>query len=210
MIPPERLETFLLATNNDDTKAMRLYSWNIAISSAFWGSFHILEVCIRNSLHEQLRIFAGQEEWWDAGLPFHSSSRDLIDEAIKHSQEKHPKFVTPGHVIAEFSFGFWIGLLGNRYHANLWEPCLIRAFPNFTGRRGDLHSDLERLRQFRNRIAHHEPIFARNLEFDYEIIGNTITQIEPNLAEYMQSQSRVLNVLSEKGSRVDGEIASSF
>jgi len=38
--------------------------------------------------------------------------------------------LTPGRVVAELSFGFWIGLVGKQYDHTLWVPHLHRAFPH--------------------------------------------------------------------------------
>jgi hypothetical protein len=83
-----------------------------------------------------------------------------------------------GHVVAELSFGFWTGLLANRYHARLWEPALRRSFPLLPPgvTRRSLHRRVESVRRLRNRVAHHEPVFGRDLAGDHrdilELLGH--------------------------------------
>jgi hypothetical protein len=75
------------------------------------------------------------------------------------------KAITLGAVVAELSFGFWVSLLGPRYDATLWRASLYRAFRENGARmkRDRVHGRFNALRRFRNRIAHHEPIFLNNL-----------------------------------------------
>jgi hypothetical protein len=42
-------------------------------------------------------------------------------------------------------------------------------------RRQTIYNDLEQLRKLRNRIAHHEPIFTRQLVDDYQKILDLVT-----------------------------------
>lgn len=158
-----RFETFLKSSNGDFDQALRLYVWNIAISSAFWGSFHLLEVSLRNVLHAELVKSSKRDDWWNSEVRLHLDTKNLINKAIKAAQKKHKEQILPGHVIAEFSFAFWVDLLSNRYHERLWGNTLSKAFLPADVRRKDLHRALEQLRKLRNRIAHHEPVYDRIL-----------------------------------------------
>jgi hypothetical protein len=122
----------------------------------------------------------------------------------------HGTGATTGHVVAELSFGFWIGLLANRYHQSLWVPTLQHAFPRFGGRRTQLHGDLERLRKLRNRAAHHEPIFARNLTTDHEVVLDIIGYLEPQARTWTTTHSRVTGVIAERDRTVDGHRPTAF
>ena len=156
-IHPDRFSAFMDASNQNVGIAENLYIWNIQVSAAFWGGFHILEITLRNVIHEKFREHANVEEWWDTDLPIHDGDRGSVQEAVAKVNEDK-KSPTPGHVIAELNLGFWVGLFANNYHSALWKGRLEYVFPNFSGQRKELHSDLERLRKLRNRIAHHEPI----------------------------------------------------
>jgi hypothetical protein len=68
--------------------------------------------------------------------------------------------ITPGRMVAELKFAFWVGLLGPHYDATLWRKCIFRSFPSSGGRaRKTVHGRFNAIRRFRNRIAHHEPVF---------------------------------------------------
>jgi hypothetical protein len=68
--------------------------------------------------------------------------------------------------VAELNFGFWVGLLGPSYDATLWRQTLHKGFIASGGgqKRSVVHGRFNALRRFRNRVAHHEPIFHRPLE----------------------------------------------
>ena len=48
-----RFDSYVRATQGDVDTAVRLYWWNIEISTAFYGLLHCLEVALRNALHVQ-------------------------------------------------------------------------------------------------------------------------------------------------------------
>jgi hypothetical protein len=50
-LSPERMATYVAATEGDREKALRLYTWNTAASAAFYGPLQGLEVALRNAMH---------------------------------------------------------------------------------------------------------------------------------------------------------------
>jgi hypothetical protein len=46
-----------------------LYVWNVAISAALWGGFNVMEVALRNTMHTQLALWVGMEDWWNGKVP---------------------------------------------------------------------------------------------------------------------------------------------
>ncbi len=65
-------------------------------------------------------------------------------------------------------------MLSPRYEQPLWNRALRRAFPEFARikkrkpTRNEIAQRFDYIRVFRNRIAHHEPIFTRALANDYK------------------------------------------
>ena len=109
--------------------------------------------------------------------------------------------------MAALSFGFWVSLLGSggrmdpdgrraNYEMTLWRPALRRAFPHRTPlTRKQAHRPLNALRKLRNRIAHHEPIFARPLLEDHQRILEVTGWISPGVQAWVKHHSRVPIVL---------------
>jgi hypothetical protein len=95
---------------------------------------------------------------------------------------------TAGRVVAELSYGYWVGL-ANAYDTTLWRTDLHRIFtPRIEARRA-LHETLDRLRTLRNRIAHHEPIFQRKLSDDYARIRMVLGCLSPSTLAWLDHHS---------------------
>lgn len=201
-LSPERLSTYQAVTSTP-AEALTLYVWNTAISAALYGPLQALEVAIRNGFHQALTPVYGTD-WYDnpqAGLTPAAISR--VGEA-KYKLLTSGKPADPSRVVAELSFGFWERLLsrgpqGNRnYEVTLWRPALHRAFPHARFPRSVIHKPLPGLRDIRNRIAHHEPIFSRNLATDYQTIIDVIGWMCPETRAWVEYQSTVSGVLATR------------
>lgn len=85
-----------------------------------------------------------------------------------------------GDVIAELAFKFWVNLFTARFDRRLWNKHLQSTFPNLpaslplTLARQTIHQDLDQIRKLRNRIAHHEPIFLRDIHEDHTRVNRLI------------------------------------
>jgi hypothetical protein len=93
----------------------------------------------------------------------------------------------------------------------LWVPALHKAFsgarvdarlPAFT--RKEIYRPIEALLLFRNRIAHHEPIYRRHLTQDLKSIERVATWLNVALGAMIASGARcraTLSLLSHDASR---------
>lgn len=192
-LSPERFARYLaIASSKSD--ALQYYAWNTALSSAFAGPLQCLEVGLRNAVDGRLASTRGAS-WFHN--PSVLRSRDLVlAQEARDRVLQTGKALSPGRVVAELSFGFWVGMFANAYDATIWRTDLYRIFSPRPQRR-DLHDDLDRLRTLRNRIAHHEPIFQRSLIDDYKRIGSVLRALSPELCDWMEFHSRVLDVIAD-------------
>ncbi|MGH3907539.1 MAG: hypothetical protein ACRDTE_25690 [Pseudonocardiaceae bacterium] len=208
----ERLQPYLDARPGDLAAAHRLYAWNIEVSAALYGPLHWLEIVMRNAMHRQLTEFFRCADWWAApSIRLHQNAlRDLTAAQDKLREQRKP--VTPGRIVAELPFSFWVGLLGKGrdYEQQLWRPRLHRAFPSYHGKRSPLHHDLDAMRLLRNRIAHYEPIHRRHLAADYGTIMRLIGYISVEVADHVGRHDRVSAVLARRNQACNGSIPSSF
>jgi len=187
----------------------KLYIWNIQISAAFWGGFHFLEILLRNAIHQKLSEYSQSGAWWETDLPLHQSDRDYMYEAVaKLNNQKKP--TAPDRVITQLHFGLWVGLFARAYHASLWLGNLEEIFPNFKGSRQEIHIALESLRKLRNRIAHHESIYLRDLSSDFESLCSIIGYMDLDTANLVKSLSKVKEVLAAKEAVLAGTAELSF
>ena len=189
----ERLSTYLNENDNDLEKALDLYIKNIEISAAFLIPLQVLEVTIRNSLNETIKNHYGTDDWFDV-IPLNNFANQKITSAKQtvNNQQDNPQI---SHVVAELTFEFWLSLIGSEYHQTLWIPFLNKSFPYARKPRSEIHDHLNHIRKFRNRIAHHGPIFYRHLEQDYKGILLALNWINPNIAAWVDSHSKVLEIV---------------
>jgi hypothetical protein len=132
--------------------------------------------------------------------------------------------ITEGQLVAELDFGFWTGLFhrsfvfrsgtdprlwgGSTRHPHTTGDLLSRVFPYRNPRFAQVHEVgplLNDLRHFRNRVFHHEPIFAtakRKSPLDVYIdVHAVLSWIEPEMARVLDTICRVKDVLSRRGER---------
>ena len=198
-ISTERLSTYLKATNGDKKKAVELYLWNSKTSAAFYFPLQSLEITFRNALHTALSAYYRNASWYDFA-PLDAGGLKLVSKAKTEVQKMHGA-VNPPHVVAELSFGFWLSLLNKQYHQNLWIPVLGKSFPHAKRKRSEIHHELDHLRLFRNRIAHHESIFKRHLAKDYSKIIEIVGWINQDKSRWVDHHSEVIALLVQKPSQ---------
>jgi hypothetical protein len=163
-ISVKRLDKYLSVMNGDLGKSLKLYEENTRLAEAFYTPLQCLEVCFRNTLNLRVSETYGVD-WLTNGRPplepgFVKTIEDVVAELIKGGHSNNPD-----DIVAELNFGFWVGLIGPSYDATLWRQTLFKGFLAKGGgqKRSAVHSRFNAIRRFRNRVAHHEPIFDRPL-----------------------------------------------
>jgi hypothetical protein len=107
-----------------------------------------------------------------------------------------------GKAIPELKFVFWQEMFTRRHYVRLWNTHLKRVLPGLTAgtvanlRRG-IYADMEVIRRLRNRIAHHEPVFTRNLADDFNRIVKLVEQRSPLVASWMVGNQDALRLISQ-------------
>ncbi len=83
------------------------------------------------------------------------------------------------------------------YEKTLWRSALRQAFPHASSlnRRQVFHA-LHSLLELRNRIAHHEPVFLRNLGEDYGCPLKAVGWMSPEVRDWIDVHSRVPELLA--------------
>ena len=205
-LSPERLSTYLIATQGDRERAVRLYTWNTAVSGAFYGPLQTLEVTLRNAMHIRLVARYGLAWYDNPDARLDSGCLERVATA-KADLASSGHAAEPPRMVAALSFGFWVSLLGPggrihgsgrkaNYEMTLWRPALRRAFSHRRPlTRRQAHGPLNHLRTLRNRIAHHEPIFMRHLRKDHERILDITGWISPGTRVWIERHSRVPDLL---------------
>lgn len=191
-----RLHKYLMVTHLDVRTGINLYVKNVQISSAFYSDLHYVEVILRNKFDQELTKLYGTD--WCSNPAFFNildaAGQKILQKTVSRINRnwKGAGSAPNGKIIAELTFGFWHTLTDGRYEHPLWVPCLSKAFhPTKPPKRSNFNADLEQLRQLRNRIAHHEPIFHLNLHSFHSILISACHLLCPSTTSLMTSTSTV-------------------
>lgn len=199
VISKDRFKTFLDLANQNKDKAVDLYNWNLNLSSEFFSILHIYEISLRNACSEALLNKIGMN--WTHERGFHNTlQKDYKEDIIRLSN----KYIKNGKIIAELKFSFWQALFITSHINRLWNNELYKVFPNMDNTK-DIKTSIEeiykttgKIRKFRNRIAHHEPILTYNhieyLDYCLKIIGYR----DINVANYYKNSTRIYELLNNR------------
>lgn len=203
-----RFQTFLSARNNNPLKALQLYHWNAQVSAAFLYPLHVFEICLRNAVANAAESAYRTDEWpwsraFETSLPTtHSVQRFSPRRELVNTRDWQPRpRQTTGKVIAELKFAFWVSMYTGRHDGRLWTQFLRREYPNIpqnvsvASAREKIHGTADKIRVLRNRIAHHEPIFSRDLESEYKEITEIVGYRCGHTATWMKRTQNVIWLL---------------
>lgn len=209
LLTADRLRSYLVSCDQDLSRALELYEWNLTASAAIMQTAATVEVVVRNALDAKLVAWAsgrGQRPWFDA-VPLDSRGRADIDKARDRATNYGRARSTHGKVVAELSFGFWRYLTAQRYHTSLWVPALHAAFPHgdadLRTRRREVERHLADLMLVRNRAAHHEPIQRRDLARDLDVAVEVTSWVHGEAGAWVAEKSAITAAVASKpGARV--------
>jgi hypothetical protein len=199
-----RFQRYLKARDDRHLDAVALYEWNAQVSASFLEILCHVEVLLRNAIDRQFPATDPQAPlsildssvWLSNPAILTAESREKVNEAITRLQ-REKKRPTRDRVIASLSFGFWQALFSGTYE-ELWRKRLWRAFPHGSGKRREIANLTGPILHFRNRVAHHEPIFFSNLEGHHARILELAGLIDEDAERYIASLSRVEGLMRDR------------
>jgi hypothetical protein len=195
LLSSDRLNRYMLDSKGDKRLALILYERNTALSEGLYGVIQPLEIALRNSIHNIMRSAHANNEWYDK-ITLGTKEREAVDEA-KKTIFRAVGMVTSGRVIAELTFGFWLRLLAPNYEKSLWVPHLYKCFPYLT--RPDRRKVFDRffaIKELRNKVAHHESIYYRDLGKDYASVLDALGWICPVTATWIHATTSFQHILN--------------
>lgn len=160
LLSEARMSKYNRVTHGDKMKTIQLYHHNLKLSQRLFGVIGMFEVALRNAIHNHYRNSFDDMEW----IVNQSAPGKLLEHEADEVLRVKNDFIRKGvysadKMVASFSFGFWTYLFTRRNY-KVGGKTLLQIFPN--RRKGlkqtDVYNDLTQIREFRNRIAHHEPI----------------------------------------------------
>lgn len=184
VLPAQRLAMYakVFATSNP-VELHGAYIWSVKAAASLHPLLSALEVALRNSIH----ISATQAispDWYDqlktrvrsgwktaqrdnSNITWH---RNQISDIKRKLSGKTPSKGLTVHdlLVAKMDFGFWDNLLRECFSINgdnkaIWPQCIPTVFPNLPKGGGHTNATIQQeislLRELRNDIAHHSPIW---------------------------------------------------
>ncbi len=156
--------------------AVSMYMWNTEVCSEMGKLLAYFEICLRNAIHRELSLnvtaanpsgAVSSYAWWGPlNSQLNSTAQWLIAKEIQGAASPP----TPDEVVSRLSFGFWpnmvswIGktrtsLLRGIFPSHpLSAPGASPSWSNKAARRKALDEIFE-VKDARNRVAHHEPLW---------------------------------------------------
>jgi hypothetical protein len=205
-----RMAPYLTITSSQH-HALQLYAWNAKTASSAFEMVGHLEVLLRNAIDECLREHFREAErgipWFFLPLAGGEHVSKALSDVRSRLQEQERSSARHGirqstrdsrhQIVAGMSFGFWSGMLGPKYE-ELWRACIHRAFPHSSGKRSDVSAALERVRKFRNRLAHHDSMLNVDVPFEVRHILQVARYIDAEAAAWIEECTAVMSTYAKR------------
>lgn len=189
-----RLDKYKTACKGDKNKALILYRYNIKLCQKLYGVLGVLEVVLRNSIDEHFKAQLSDSNWIE-----NQATRGFLLGSQSEIFKERDKLInngkyTPDKLVASLSFGTWTFMLSKNCYKNSGKT-LLKIFPHKTlgMNQSDIYRELDRIRLFRNRIAHHEPlcfdrsgsIYVDYVQYIYDLIIKYIQFMDYQTSEIL-------------------------
>ena len=177
LIGKPRLQSYKSYFNAADMEtAATLYIWNSELSRCLGTLLAYFEIALRNNVHRALSMhYVGNvgptAHWWDLIRSQLGGSTMRWVEIVRMGRGVKTRIGAPDadEIVAQVSFGFWTNVLAriDRNKAHVLMPSILPNHP-INENVHDWRNDAKRkaalafvreLNAFRNRLAHHEPLW---------------------------------------------------
>lgn len=201
---------YLLHAKGCETRALELYRWNMGISSRFMVSINITETVLQRAISDCIAASYGEKWPWseeflnDLKPPKENKYNPRMD-IEKQSKLCH----APEILITKLRFIFWESMLTSYYDKSIWNLHIRDEFPyspnGYTVRktRNKLHFEMRRIRRFRNKIAHHNPVFRRKLNSEVKRMDMVVRWRCEVTADWMERINPVPEFLDQRPKWLD-------
>ncbi len=191
LLSQRRLNTYYNLFPADREKAVEYYRLNTQISESLYPLLSILEVALRNAIHNSFTIRFKSTDWFSQFRQ--SELLDYVNVAKRKILATNYQ-MTADKVVAELTLGFWTALFNKQYAKDFWKP-LMYIFPLLEApskRRDKISYKLNQVRKFRNRIFHYEPICndLTALMANYNTILEILNWINADIVSWTKQTDR--------------------
>ncbi|MGE7993721.1 hypothetical protein ACQKPE_22340 [Pseudomonas sp. NPDC089554] len=190
LLSSKRFATYLKAAGFRADFAFELYLYNARLCKAFLFPLHVVEVTLRNAIDDVLSSLHGASWHSAATLPPVLSPESLASLQKAISRATKNGVARKDDVISCLTFDFWSNLFRSHYDRSIWQTNMGRLLPCAPGMtRSQFKPLVMEINQLRNRIAHHEPIFAQDVSRLYRSILDTVAFRCPIAANWLKSHA---------------------
>ncbi len=183
-----KLKTYRSLGFVDDVSLVHGYINLQAASSHYVVPLQLLEVSLRNRLHEHISKRHGVD--WYMNVPISQISKTQVIDAIKKAKKERNGNFGHDDVVCRLMFGFWVSMLDKPYRHNIWHYIKNDVFPGTTKSVASIFDELQALNKVRNRLFHHEPVWKnknvhslkdaiRRLESIYDRLFEALGWVSP-------------------------------
>ena len=191
-LSPARLGSYMNEAKQDVHLALRLHRWNAQLCETLYVPSQMVEIGFRNHLHE---VMSNRfSVCWP--LLFNSPALRALpagarDQIRKAAQKINRKPHTTDAIVANLTFGFWCRMLDDDYDTVLWRQGIHHSFPLLPPDmdRAALREHMMAIRDFRNRVAHHEPVFSKGPQRHFGMMVQAIAWMSPEAHDYIKLQA---------------------
>lgn len=208
-----------------DLELVGVYLWNSQVCSSLYPLVSAAEVALRNAVDQALVKELGAKWWSKSTLKYQSHGKGgappfpvrvvidnfsgAYDKAQKAARQRLNKKNVPapshGSIVANTDFSTWEFLLDHEFMGRglIWPKLLGQVFrgpwpdPSASKTLTDAKNTVKTVREFRNRLFHHEPAWKRfnvatesdaiqHLQEKIDRIEELITLIHPEKTKLLQ------------------------
>lgn len=210
IVSKPRLDSYRTYWKVDPQAAVGLYMWNVEVSAEMGKLLQHLEVALRNNIHRELSLHvtgnaSTSTAWWQVGWVAGQLTNDAWNSINTVYSKAAPATPGPDEVISRLTFGFWPNMLNwTAKQATVRMPAILPGHPmsqlganpdwsNKKARREGLQDYFE-LKDMRNRIAHHEPLW-KFAKVEQTVAGKkVIVPASTNEASSINRFARLLSI----------------
>jgi hypothetical protein len=207
-----RFKTYSDATGGDEGRAFDLYVWNGRLAASILRDLGDLEVLIRNRFNRAVADHRPGPHWLlDPQSPIrveklrrsrsgelrdaNRTTRDKVEQAIREAGGPN---ATPGKVIAELMFGFWLAMTRRALETEMWTPYFSRAFLRPRPERRAVEARMQKLNELRNRVAHHEHLLRTDVAQHHASLLELAGWLSPAVRDHIGVTSDVPALLATR------------
>ncbi len=192
-----------LEKDDSAIQVLEKYHANISLSEAMHPTLHYFEVCLRNRIDQVIKKHYGAD--WLINYPRQLilSEQDIkkIESIASKVRRENKKEPVHDDIVAQMTFGFWCSFFHRKYDPAIWhrKDAVKMIFPNLprvNRKRAYIENKILTIKEIRNRIAHHEPVWNRKISIieAHTICHELIHAMSNDAVEMLKSIDRFSSV----------------